>query len=184
MMTPGCELQGAYSFFPLLLYFILSFFEDPRLRTFLSAVLVMIFSLVSSPYFTLGYFYQGVHFFILSCAAGFLFQRGWRIKPDAHPFQKNFIKYRDCRMLFVNPLTLLSAGACLDPRFLCLRVRLGGTQGRFNNILNFKGYFNTFGKGFADAFLFWGTSLDYHHSEWGVSWLFIGGSTLYCLWQA
>ena len=78
MMTPGIVTQAGYSFLPLLLYYILCFFEDFRLRTFLLAGLVMTLCFVSSPLFTLGYFYQVVHFFILSCGTAFLLQRGWR----------------------------------------------------------------------------------------------------------
>jgi len=180
MMTPGLEQQGVYSFLPLLLYFILCFFEDFRLRTFLLAVLVMALCLVSSPYFTLGYFYQVVHFFILSCGVGFLCQRGWRKLLGRHPLpRREYLKNMGlvaCCFLIIFPYAWW--GQALHDCYVH-GSGLGGTQGRFNNIFKLSGYFNVQGKAFANPLEFLGTSLDYHHNVWGSSWLFIGGSAFF-----
>lgn len=180
MMTPGLEPQGVYSFFPLVLYLVLRFFEDLRLRTFLLAALTMTLCLVSSPYFTLGYFYQAVHFFILSCAVAFVLHRGWRRLQGRQPLpRKEFFKNMGlaaCVVLIVLPYYFW--GHALTHDFYVHGSGLGATQGRFNNIFNFSRYFNIFNKGFANAFEFLGTSLDYHHNVWGTTWAFIGGSSL------
>jgi len=181
MMTPGLMAHGVYSFLPLLMYFILCFFEDLRLRTFLSVMLVMTLCLINSPYFTFGYFYQAVHFFILSCIVNFLLQRGWRKLLGRPPLPRiEFLKNMGlvaCCVLILLPYYWW--GHALTHDFYVHGSGLGGTQGRFNNIFNFKGYFNLFSKGFANSFEFLGTTLDYQHNCHTLSWIFMGASTLF-----
>jgi len=181
MMMPDIVTEGLYSFLPLLFYYILCFFEDLRLRPFLLAVLVMALGVVSSPLFALGYFYQAVHFFILSCVIFFLSQRGWRgldgreVLPRVE-FLKNMGLVACCCLII---LPYVYWGHSLLHDFYVSGSGLGGTQGGFNNIFNFKGYFNLFNKGFANSFEFLGTSLDYHHNFHTFSWVFMGASSLF-----
>jgi len=181
MMTQGLMAHGVYCFLPLVLYFIFCFFEDLRLRTFLSAALVMALCLISSPYLTFGYFYQAVHFFILSCAGNFLLRREWHKLRQRPPLPKaelfKNIGLAACCSLIILPYYWW--GHALSHDFYVHGSGLGGSEGRFNNIFNLKEYFNIFGKGFANSFEFLGTALDYHHNVGGTTWLFIGASTLF-----
>ena len=181
MMTPGIITQSLYSLLPLLLYFILCFFEELRLRSFLLAVLMMALCLVSTPLFTLGYFYQAVHFFILSCVIFFVFDRGWRkLKGRQSPVSREIFKNMGllaCGVLIILPYFWWGHSLMYD--FYVHGSGLGETQGRFNNFFNLSRYFNPQGKSFANPLDFLGTSLDYHHMWWGESWLFIGASSLF-----
>jgi len=181
MMAPGIMSNGTYSFLPLLMYTLLCFFEDPRLRSFLMFVVVMCLCLVSSPYFALGYQYEVVHFFGLSCLIGFLWQKGWK------KLRGRLVLAKKERVQ--NIWVMLICGVVVLPYYFWQKALMhdfyihgsgiGGTHGRFNNILNFKAYFDMFGKGFANSFQFIGTALDYHHNVWGTTWLFIGGTCLF-----
>ena len=181
IMTPGIVTQGVYSFFPLLLYFILCFFEDLRLKTFLLTLMVMTLAFVTSPLFSLGYFYQVVHFFILSCGVAFVLQRGWRkLKGRSSlPKEELFknIGLGACCLLIILPYFWW--GRALTHDFYVEDSGLGGTQGRFNHIFNLTGYFHIQGQSCANPLEFLGTSLDYTHNVWGSSWLFVGASTLF-----
>ena len=61
----GLVTENLYSYFPLLAYFIISFFERFRLKDLGAAALVLAVCVANSPLFALGYFYQNVHF--LNC---------------------------------------------------------------------------------------------------------------------
>jgi hypothetical protein len=179
MMTPGIVTQAVFSFLPLLLYFILSFFEEWRLRPFLLSLAVMVLCFACSPLFTLGYFYQAVHFFLLACLISFLFQRGWRKlkgRPSAgQGALSNAAIFAAC-VLVVLPYLFWAKSLFRD--FYVAGSGIGDTQGRFNNIFNLAGYFNIQGKAFSNPMEFLGTSLDYTHNVWGSSWAFIGAGCL------
>jgi len=179
--TPGFLLEGIYSFLPLTLYFILCFFEDLNVRAFLLLMLAMSICFACSPLYTLGYYYQGLHFVVLSCVVSFLLRRDWRKLRGRSPlprmeFLQN-IGLATCCFLIILPYCWW--GRSLMHDFFLYGSGLGGTQGRFDLIFNFKGYFYVQGRGFANPLEFLGTSLNYHHNIWGGSWLFVGGSTLF-----
>ena len=66
----GYLTNNLYSFLPLLLYFMLRFFEGFRLNDFLASLIVMTLTVANSPLLALGYFYQAVHFYLLIGLAG------------------------------------------------------------------------------------------------------------------
>lgn len=68
--TLGFLVTNLYSFLPLLLYFMLRFFEGFRLNDFLASLIVMTLAVANSPLLALGYFYQAVHFYMLFGLAG------------------------------------------------------------------------------------------------------------------
>jgi len=74
----GLLTNCLYSLFPLLIYFILRFFESFRLNDFLGAILFLTLAVANSPAMALGYFYQAVHFFILTCLVVSILSRGER----------------------------------------------------------------------------------------------------------
>jgi hypothetical protein len=179
MMAPGIITQSLYSLFPLLLYFILCFFEEMRLKSFLLAALVMSLCLANTALFALGYFYQAVHFFIFSCFIFFLFRRGWcglagRSRLPEGEMAGN-IGLAVCCLLIILPY--LWWGCLLLQDFYVHGSGLGATHGRFNNIFNLSGYFNPLGKSRANPMEFLGSSLDYHQLWLGSSWLFMGASS-------
>jgi len=181
MTTPDFALDGVFSFFPLLLYYILCFFEDYRLRSFLLASLVMALSFVSCPLGALSYFYQVVHGFILGCVLAFFLQRGWR-KLQGRPRlpRIEFIKNMGlaiCCFLIILPYGWWIHSLMHD--FYVHNSGLAGTHGRLSLFFNFSGYFYTERRSFADPFEFIGTSLNYHPSICWASWIFIGGSALF-----
>lgn len=57
---------------PLAMHFILRFFERPRLKDFLLSAVVLALAVSTKPLFFGSYFYQALHFFILSCFVWFI----------------------------------------------------------------------------------------------------------------
>ena len=181
MMTPGLSTQCIYSFLPLVLYFILCFFEDLRLRSFLGVVLSIVLCFINSPYNTLGYFYQVIHIFILCLVVGFVFQRDWR-RLQGRPVLSRQELFKNMALAVVCILIILPYSfwaKALVNDFYVFGSGLNGTQGRFNHIFNLSGYFNIQDKSFANPLDFLGTSLDFYHNVWGSSWVFLGLSTLF-----
>src|SRR3989338_1824001 len=64
-MYLGLNTESLFSFFPLLIHFILSFFEHGRFRDAICAVLMFSVCVGMFPLIAVGYFYQGVHFVVL-----------------------------------------------------------------------------------------------------------------------
>lgn len=178
---PDWMLDGVFSFFPMLLYFILCFFEELRLRSFLLVVLVMTLTFVNSPLFTLGYYYQVVHGVILACVVSFVLQRGWRklqgrstLPPEE--LMKNLGLALGCFLILLPYAWWIHS---LTEDFYIHHSGLGGTHGRLSLFFNFSGYFYTEGRSFANPLEFIGTSLNYHPLIQFASWPFIGGSVLF-----
>jgi hypothetical protein len=72
----GLLTNNLYSYFPLLAYFMLRFFENCKLNDFLASVVVMTLAVANSPLMALGYFYQAVHFYMLVGLVGAWFLYG------------------------------------------------------------------------------------------------------------
>ena len=61
----GLLTNNLYSFFPLLMYFMLRFFEGCKLNDFLASIVVMTLAVANSPLMALGYLYQATHSYLL-----------------------------------------------------------------------------------------------------------------------
>jgi hypothetical protein len=62
----GLNSTAIYSLLPLIFYFGLRFTHDYKIKFFSLAALTVVVAVSSNPLVGLGYFYQGVHFFLIS----------------------------------------------------------------------------------------------------------------------
>ena len=103
----GFLANNLYSFLPLLMYFMLRFFEGGRLNDFLASLVMMTLATANSPLLALGYFYQGVHFYMLVGLTGAWFLAN---KPSI----RSIYSYIKSGITLKNILkTFLVGGLCL-----------------------------------------------------------------------
>ena len=69
-MYSGLAISFIYSLAPLLLYYTFKFFNQVTGKSFLLIGLVFTLIFANSPVLTLGYFYQGYHFVLVTCLIG------------------------------------------------------------------------------------------------------------------
>ena len=181
----GLYLNGYFSFLPLLLYFILRFFETSRLNDFLLAFLTMTIIVANCPFMALGYFYQAVHFFILACLVGFIFRSGrqslnkFLIKVKQGITARNICKIALAGALcFAIMLPFLQMERTITTDFFIPdgeEVRGGD---RMANKYSIAKYFSKSDFKKPDPYEFFSQAVDfwdYRFSEW----LFLGFSTLF-----
>ncbi len=185
MMNNGIFTNNLYSYLPLLLYFLLRFFEFYKLNDFLAFLLVMTIAVANSPLFALGYFYPVVHGFILAAVVAALIRwilRRERIYPKmitkAHIFRIGLCVTVCVGIILPNILWLKS----LNEDFYVAGSGLGETQGRIGNAFHIDRYFQVAGKSFANPLDWPFESIDYTHTVWPSAWMFLGcGVLIICL---
>ncbi|MBI1883194.1 MAG: YfhO family protein [Chlamydiae bacterium] len=185
-MYLGLNCASLYSFFPLLVHFILRFFEDFKLNHFLMALLVFVLSVSFDPMVGLGYFYQGVHFIILGCIVWTIFWNRLRLRrfavslltflrsPKWDSYKRHFVKIL---------VVIFVSGVVIAPSIYLLLANYGdydfaGEKSRMVNPLSIKEYFSrpVF---YAPQREILFRLVDFTRNDWGTSWLFLGYTTVF-----
>lgn len=175
----GTNFGSLFCLFPLLLHFILRFFEDFRLNDALLAFVVMLVGVGTSPYTALGYLYQCVHYFILCALVWSMVRRDSILRKcfkreTWRPKRSTFVKIGITLVLFVMvmaPWFIMVSGNYDDYEF-------GHKGSRMENMSSITEYFKrpVF---FANRESFLPRSLDYGTNHMAGSWHFLGFSTLF-----
>ncbi len=180
-MYVGYTPSNLYSYFLLLAYFLLRFFDRFHLKDFLCSLLVMAMACANSLLLALGYFYQVVHFFMVGC---FVFNFG-QFKATMSKFKQGFTQSNLWRVLGVLSVCILLTLPCLylarslKKDFYIPNSGLGDTKGRMKMGLNPLEYFKPAGKSFANPWDWPVKAVDFEHNDWAGSWLFLGASVLW-----
>ena len=175
----GLTISATYALFPLLIHFILRFFEHFSVNDALLAFLVMLITVGTNPYTSLGYLYQSVHYFIL---CGIV----WVVVIKYSDMNKTFFR----KKWRISSITLLKIGSVLlifviimMPLIILIYSNYGdyefGHQGsRMQSAFSFTKYFtNPVVPAYKMNFPL--HSLDFGNNNFALSWQFIGFSTLF-----
>lgn len=176
----GANGRHLVYFYPLVLHFVLCFFEDFRLNGLLLALVIMVVCVATSPFLGPGYFYQGVHFFIL-CALI------WSIvRPDSITYRIfNRTTWRFDRSALVKiGITITFLMVVLIPLYILMSENyndywFGKEITRMQNKFSIIEYFKR-PSSFAPKSDFLANSLDWSKGNiWWKSWQWLGFSTIF-----
>lgn len=177
----GLLTNNLYSYLPLLLFFIIRFFDHYSLNDFLAALVVMVIAIAGSPLFALGYFYMVVHFFILCMVVYALFLKS-KVSDIEKKSTRRQIVTKLCLVITLCFLILLPTfywANSLKQDFFIEESGLGNTQGRMGHFFSPSKYFNAAKSHRTEPRQFLERSLDFEKNDAVVNWLFVGGSTLF-----
>ena len=171
----GLLTNNLYSYFPLLMFFILNFFEKGRLGDLLASVLVFAIAGANSIIIALGYFYEPVHFFILGCIV-------WSICTKSYRRWDIWVQIRQHRLLvlWVAALSILIIlptvwmAKIMSSDFFVAGSGVGGTHGRLQNIINRLNYFTLPEPNFYKPASFFMRSVNFLDNKWEGAYVFIG----------
>tara|TARA_B100000686_G_scaffold158757_1_gene166396 strand:+ start:119 stop:2959 length:2841 start_codon:yes stop_codon:yes gene_type:complete len=180
----GFLTNNLYSFLPLLMYFMLRFFEGWRLNDFLSSLVVMTLAVANSPLLALGYFYQAVHFYMLVGLVG-----SWFLANK--PSFRRMCGYLKAGTTLKNILkTFLVGGLCLAIMLPFLQMERTlqtdfyipdafdeGSGGRMVNKYSVDKYFSKPSTPTFSPNQFILNSVDFNTNHYWYDWGFLGFST-------
>ena len=175
----GLLTDNLYSYFPLLAYFILNYFEYYRSRDLAAAFFVFVICVANSPFFALGYFYEPVHFLIVSALMmSLLFNRSsmkWRalVQPT--------LWKRTLAVLGLSALILLPTGMLaksLSHDYYVANSGINGTEGRIKGIFNSKKYFAPKSETLISPKEMPFKVVDITNDWWEKSWIFWGAGII------
>jgi len=180
----GLDTNNIYSLLPLLLYFILAFFERFKLGDFLAGLIVLTICVANCPLFGLGYFYQVVHFFIISCIlVTLIYYLKQRSAKVSFSLKKAVTSKKISRIVIVLILCLLMMlpylimARSVKTDFHLPSSGWGDTEGRMQYGFSAVKYFKA-GASYTSPKDFFLRSLDFWNNNWANSWPFLGGFTL------
>jgi hypothetical protein len=181
----GLYTSSYFSLLPLLLYFILCFFENLKLNDFLLAVLTFTVCTSNSAFMALGYFYQAVHFFILSCIAGFFIAHGQESLKNLYQVinkgvtAKNLSKIVLVGVLcFSIMLPFLQMERTITEDFFIPDAFDQNSGGRMTDKFSISKYFSKPTYNLANPFDFFARAVGFGNYVFS-DWLFLGFSTLF-----
>ena len=181
----GYVVNSYYSMLPLLVYFILRFFESFRLKEFLGAFTTMTLTVASCPLLALGYFYQAIHFFLITCLArAMLTKDKGSLRNLFKAIKEGFIARNLVKICMVVTICLaimlpyLQMQKTLEDDFFIPAASYEEKEGRLENKFSIKKYFS---KPTAEipvpkeflwkVFDFWENDI--------TDWVFLGFSTMF-----
>ncbi len=169
----GLYVGNLFAFFPLLIHFILRFYETVRLPYLLLAVVTFTISCATNPLIGLGYYYLGVHFFIFAALLWFLFTSRFK----AFNKIKNVLRWKNIK------ITISIFGLCvlvMLPWIYLLATNykdydLAHEKSRFTNIqiLNPLQYFQR-PSFYAPQSEFLFRMVKFEDNDFAFSWVYIG----------
>ena len=184
-MNNGMLTNNLSAYMPLLMCFILRFFKRYRCEDFCWALLIMTVAVANSALFALGYFYQVIHFFILSCLVVNISHRDpsrlrfWpRVRQGMNSENGKCLAITAGTCLLILLPVLMWAHVLKNDLFIA-GSGLGDTHGRIENAFSVQGYFNAAGRSYALPYEFIMRSLDYTHTLWGSTWMFLGAGVFF-----
>lgn len=171
----GLLTNNLYSYFPLILFFILGFADKGKLEDLLAAIVVFSIAVANSAIIALGYFYEPVHFFILSALA-------WAILTKRHQHwnivrQLKEKKLKVAAALAVSALIVLPSvwmAKLMGSDFFVAGSGAGGTHGRLEGIFNRFLYFLQSQPNMYKPSRFFMESLNFLDNRWEGTYVFIG----------
>lgn len=176
----GLNCTALYSMLPLVLFFLLRYATRFEMRDLLAAFLLVAVGVAVDPLVGLGYFYQGIHFFVLAAIVWVAVANRARLRSA---WQSVF---RPRWKLAVHPRVLLTAlltAVVVLPWVYLLRTTYGDYElahetSRFANVFNLLGYFERSHYG-TNPWILLRMSLDFTHNDWVFQWVFIGFSAVF-----
>jgi hypothetical protein len=176
----GLNCTALYSLLPLVLFFLLRFFTSFEMRDLLAAFLLVAVGVAVDPLVGLGYFYQGIHFFVLASIAWVAVANREALKTAWHRTKYLSSKPANYRGLLLS--ALLTAVIVL-PWVYLLRSTYGDYElahetSRFANVFDLLGYFNRAHYG-ANPWALIRKSLEFTNNEWAFQWVFLGISCVF-----
>ena len=175
-MYMGLNCVSLYSLFPLLIHFSLRFFERGEVEDIFLALLVFVLGVSFDPMVGVGYFYQGVHLFLLSALA-------WCVVAQRKQISQvrlgDFMREMRRRRTWAFALT--ACGLCaimILPSVVMLIAEyksydFAAESSRLNNVFSVTEYFKrpVF---FAPRIELFFRTFDFQHNLWYGSWVFLG----------
>lgn len=177
----GLLTNNLYSYLPLLLFFILRFFDEFCLNDFLAIILLGTIIVAGSPLFALGYFYMVVHLFVACCIVYALFFREKtknRIEGENNKLRTLSKICAVVALCFFIILPNLYWAHSLKNDFFIEESGFGQTEGRLNSFLNPEKYFKMPKSHRTTPNDFLVRSFDFEKNQMSDSWLFVGATTL------
>lgn len=181
----GYVTNSYYSMLPLLIYFILRFFESFRLNEFLGAFTTMTLIVASCPLLALGYFYQAVHFFLIICLArAVLMKNESSIRNLFKAIKEGFSAKNLFKICIVGALCLsimlpyLQMKKTLEDDFYLPAASGEETEGRMKNKYSIEKYFSKPTPEKPAPAKFLSKALDFWDNSHG-GWVFLGFSTMF-----
>ncbi|MDC1153176.1 YfhO family protein [Nitrospinaceae bacterium] len=182
----GLLTNNLYSFFPLLAYFMLRFFEGCRLNDFLASLVVMTLAVANSPLLALGYFYQAVHFYILVGLTGIWFLANKPSIKSIYIYIKIGITLKNIvKTIVVGGLCLaimlpyLQMERTLQTDFYIPQAFSEESGGRMTNKHGIKNYFSKPTAPTHSPKQFLLNSMDFNTNRWWFDWGYLGFSTFF-----
>lgn len=179
----GFVANNLYSYFPLLVFFIMNFVETFRCRDLMCIILVLTVAIAGTPLLGVGYFYQNVHFLlIVAFIYGIIFHR--KNMALTKLFKKENLKRLGfmvgiCALIMIPWVIMFGL---LDKDFYVESSGLSGTEGRFNSMFNPLKYFSPKGESILGLEEFALKLIDFSNTRWEMSWIFWGaGSVLFII---
>ncbi len=183
LINRGMQVNNLYSYLPLLLYFVLNFFENFNLKDACLAALVMALAVSNSPFFGLSYFYLIVHFFMISCAAVYAYfalkdgskRRVLRREPAQWGYAAAVAAVI---VILILPYALMQSDFKND--FFIANSGVNGTVGRLQ-AAGVDAYFSFPGRSYVNPGDFLTKSVDFTLTRWGSTWMFLGVGMLFLI---
>jgi hypothetical protein len=178
----GLNCTPIYSFLPLVMFFVLRFLQTLAGRDLLFGFLVITACVASNPLVGLGYFYQGVHFFLVTSLVWYVVSQPGNDKLAAT--LRRFSALLTARRFYIAlGMTLALAGAIMLPWIWLLLstyfdYELAHATSRFAEPFTVLGYFHK-AHFAANPWLFFTKQLDYSNNEWVVQWVFVGWTCIF-----
>ena len=176
----GLNCTALFSMLPLVMFFLLRFFTGFEMRDLLAAFLLVAVGVAVDPLVGLGYFYQGIHFFVLSSII-------WVAVANRQALQAAWQRAKSSRSRLASYggplLTVLLTLLIVLPWVYLLRSTYGDYElahetSRFANVFDLLGYFDRAHYG-ADPWTLIRKALEYISNEWVFQWVFLGISCVF-----
>ena len=178
-MYLGFVAENLYSYFPLLAYFIINFFEKFKCKDFIAIILLLTIAVADCPLLALGYFYQNVNFLMISaCVYGLIYHHDRIAVKSMFDYGniRSILRALSVCILIILPSLIMFK--LLSTDFYVEGSGLGGTHGRLNNMFNPLKYFAPKGETILPLGDFIFKAVDFTNAAWEKSWIFLGASTL------
>jgi hypothetical protein len=181
----GMLTNNLYGYCPLVMYAIVRFFKTYRCEDFCWVVAAMTLAVYNSLLFALGCFYQVIHFFILGCIIVNIIHRD-PVRPSFLASLRQGLTRDNVKILsltaaicFLILLPVIWWAQALKSDFYIANSGLGDTHGRIKGIFSIASYFNFPGRSYALPSDFLDRVLDYTHTLWGQTWMFLGAGVFF-----
>ncbi len=180
MLSPqflmGLSTNIIYSLFPLMMYFLLRFFDEFQFRHLFWFLATWTYCISTDLFCGLGYLYQGTHFVILPGLVWMVIRHKAKFK-DLTWFKITREHWIKIGMLIV--LTLVMVG----PGLYMLKAHkqdyeFGLDQSRMKNPFSIKQYFAR-PAGWSPQEQFFTRMVDHTENLWSLNWLYVGGICIF-----